>query len=311
MKNRRKQLIPDSLEMLLDTMCNTFGGIILIALMVALLAKDARMNQIEADTQVETEAILKNRLTRAEEDLKTALEFKARLEDQSGDPTFEERVRLLSQREQARAEHQATREDLEKTRESLRSMSETVAEVKAVQKELEAQQARVESEKERREQQSRTLEQEIAEMQRQVAGQMNQRVRRLRLPREHATRKDPVEIVVRHGELFPVRLFSGPASTFNRQGFVLRPIEGGIEELTPVQGKGLNPESNLASVIRYFRTVPQNSYLVFRVYEDSFNAYNLAKQAATRVGMELTWVPLTADIKILIGGSGAAAPPPL
>lgn len=39
--SRRKQEQPDSLEMLLDTMCNAFGGIILIAILLALLARSS------------------------------------------------------------------------------------------------------------------------------------------------------------------------------------------------------------------------------------------------------------------------------
>ena len=36
---RKQHEQSDSLEMLLDTMCNAFGGLILIAIMIALLAK--------------------------------------------------------------------------------------------------------------------------------------------------------------------------------------------------------------------------------------------------------------------------------
>src|SRR5215218_10279424 len=39
--SRRRRHQPDSLELLLDTMCNTFGGIIMIALLIALLSRDA------------------------------------------------------------------------------------------------------------------------------------------------------------------------------------------------------------------------------------------------------------------------------
>src|SRR5215218_408098 len=38
--SRRRRHQPDSLELLLDTMCNTFGGIIMIALLIALLSRD-------------------------------------------------------------------------------------------------------------------------------------------------------------------------------------------------------------------------------------------------------------------------------
>ena len=38
----RHKRLSDSLDMLLDTMCNTFGGIILLAVMVTLLARRER-----------------------------------------------------------------------------------------------------------------------------------------------------------------------------------------------------------------------------------------------------------------------------
>src|SRR5688572_11055317 len=41
MNRLRRTQAQDSLELLLDTMCNTFGGIILIALLIALLSRDS------------------------------------------------------------------------------------------------------------------------------------------------------------------------------------------------------------------------------------------------------------------------------
>ena len=49
--NLRNAEQPDSLEMLLDTMCNTFGGIILIALLVSYLAQNSTLFDSEAARQ--------------------------------------------------------------------------------------------------------------------------------------------------------------------------------------------------------------------------------------------------------------------
>lgn len=75
---KRRALIPaDSLDLLLDTMCNTFGGIILIALLVALLsrtggpsaeapASQALHEQRIALAEGELEALRKHRWREAE-----------------------------------------------------------------------------------------------------------------------------------------------------------------------------------------------------------------------------------------------------
>ena len=54
---RRQVQQGDSLEMLLDTMCNTFGGIILIALLIALLARETKVSEAETRRVTESTAI--------------------------------------------------------------------------------------------------------------------------------------------------------------------------------------------------------------------------------------------------------------
>ena len=48
--NLRRKRPPDSLYMLLDTMCNAFGGIILLAVLVTLLTSNERQIRAAAST---------------------------------------------------------------------------------------------------------------------------------------------------------------------------------------------------------------------------------------------------------------------
>ena len=65
MSRRRLPEQSDSLEMLLDTMCNTFGGIILIALMISLIAKDAKPAPELTDAEVVAKEMQERKLQQA------------------------------------------------------------------------------------------------------------------------------------------------------------------------------------------------------------------------------------------------------
>ncbi len=68
-----------SLDMLLDTMCNTFGGVCFIALMVAIMSAALPSNKNEDTSESVTEQMVINketaRLTRERDELKTAIEI--------------------------------------------------------------------------------------------------------------------------------------------------------------------------------------------------------------------------------------------
>jgi hypothetical protein len=136
-------------------------------------------------------------------------------------------------------------------------------------------------------------------------------VRKLRLPREHETTKEPVEILVRYGRVYPVQLYArGASSGFNSGMIQLQTAGTELRELSPIPGKGVDPANNLRGLINYYRQLPRNAYLVFRVYGDSFGQFNLAKEAASRLGVELSWSPLEDDARIMMGFGGGAPPPP-
>ena len=71
----------DSLDLLLDTMCNTFGGIIMIAILVALLAQQSPAPIVPADRA--RSEMTERRLAIADTDLAAARALRTQLEDQA------------------------------------------------------------------------------------------------------------------------------------------------------------------------------------------------------------------------------------
>ena len=56
--SRRKLVIPDSLELLLDTICNTFGAVIFISILLSLLVRDSGLRKGVASLPEEVAAIV-------------------------------------------------------------------------------------------------------------------------------------------------------------------------------------------------------------------------------------------------------------
>src|SRR4051812_32206585 len=101
--SRRRREQPDSLELLLDTMCNTFGGIIMIALLIALLSRDPSQSdaaQRAENVQRQVQSIAQQ-TTEAERLHQRLL--------QSADPSTTNTLNLLSQRDELRQRIDSTR----------------------------------------------------------------------------------------------------------------------------------------------------------------------------------------------------------
>src|SRR5215212_2230753 len=95
--SRRRRHQPDSLELLLDTMCNTFGGIIMIALLIALLSRDA-----SSDTAITQRAeTVRRQIEQTQKQTIEAEQLRQRLQ-QSIDPRAALTVALLTERDQLR-----------------------------------------------------------------------------------------------------------------------------------------------------------------------------------------------------------------
>jgi len=215
MKNKASGFYADSLEMLLDTMCNVLGGIIFLALMVSLLAHNAPL-PTTAQSQEQT-AQLTNQLA---------------------------------------------------------SLANSNA---LVQVELQEIQQR--------------LQQPLA------AWKTNQ----MRLPNLSHTTKQPWDVIIRYGQLFPVYLFPGLSSGRPVQN--TRTIHWQGKEAEPQTGQGADPEAGVRDIVGAFRQSSQtNFYFVFWVYDDSFKEFNRAKEAAAELGFQYGWEPLGEDKPLALGG---------
>lgn len=282
---RRRHSNPDSLELLLDTMCNTFGGIIMIALLIALLSRDAsseNSTQQPENLQRQTESI--------EQQTTEADRLRQRLL-QGSDPNISQTFKLLSDRDELRQQIESRRANIQSNQSVLASIPFIdPAEIERLQSELE----------------SRTNELKI--LQQQIERDTQARQRALRLPRERAIAKKTHYLIVRYGKIYPVHTLREGQRELNTQTLAWSQSPGG-ETASPKREMGLDTATGLPILARLFNDIPSQTYSIhFLVYADSFPAFLAARQIPLGRNYDTGWEFLTEDRPVVFSSQGQAPP---
>ena len=94
---------------------------------------------------------------------------------------------------------------------------------------------------------------------------------------------------MQYGRIYPLR-----HANLERNTATIDWQDAGSSYVTsPKQDKGLDPRYGGAALAQLFRGLSRSDYYVaFYVFEDSFSAFNAAKQMAVAAGLEYGWKPL-------------------
>lgn len=283
--SRRHRQQPDSLELLLDTICNTFGGIILIALLIALLSRDSTSDAAVQQRQQNIERQLAQTKNEADE----AQILEAQLEKRSADPGIAAAMALLNERDQLRREIAANREAQRAT---------ATAEIPAIDP----------SELSRLQERRESATNEIRLLTEQIKRETDARKRQLRLPRERVTGKRTFYFIARYGRLYPVHLLIEGRRDINSQTIDWSSEPDG-ERATPRRDMGIDVATALPALARAFNDIPSETYSIhFLVYADSFAAFLNARQIPLGRGYDVGWEFLPEDRPVVFSSRGAAPP---
>ncbi|HEX4265989.1 MAG TPA: hypothetical protein VH597_16765 [Verrucomicrobiae bacterium] len=287
--NLRRRKPHDSLYMLLDTMCNAFGGIILLAVLVVLLTSKAKTQNADADST----RLLERRVALAQTNLQQSLQLAAALHAQAGDPRWKTQVSLLAERQQLDEKLKAIRELAAKNAEEIDANASsdpsdrlkkldaqlTDGEVKKLEEQNKIDASK--EEKKRVATQLDVLEKKMDEV-------VKRSQQELRLPKEHNTERQAVYIIVIYGRVY----FCHNVDMTRNETDIKWSDRGGVEYSDPRKAKGLDPVANAAQIRTYFTAQAHNSvYVVFLTLADSFPAFIRAKQLAVECGLPYGWMP--------------------
>ena len=283
----------DSTGLLLDTVCNVFGGIILIALLVALLAQETE-SQLKLDVNPDARMeLLQRRVDRIIAENKRVRAKSAEMESQLAaltDPAIGKLLDTIeaSKQELARIRNNlvAMQRKLETSNVDAEDLLENLEQAKA---EVDAELAREESRSLRLEAQLSQLKQQEQELTAQRKAAKEKQTVRLRLPKERTTGKEQVWVLVRYGKLYPTYLRQGSREIRNNISIDWTE-QLGSRKAEPIADRGITVLKNGEEWQRYLRSLDtRREFLAFVVWPDSYKAFNVAKVSTVSRGLSYGW----------------------
>ena len=297
---RRRISQPDSLELLLDTICNTFGGVLFIAILVIILT------QLSGKTPAhQTRKAVSPRMVRELSEELTVLRTEiTTLKNVRKSQNLLERQLALDENtvlEQSKRQLLDERDKFAADRDRpLVDMAQREAHIQSVRDALVALDQRVAS-----------AERELKEAQTQADNEKAARTREARTPVVHTTSKRPIAAIVRYGRLYIWHRYGegGLRLGLNTDDFaILGETSDGIwTSPNPSGGIALTGDpgltDQLAERLRGFRV--DGMYLDLAVRSDSFAEFHHLRKALSRLGYEYSILLLEADSAVYDrGGSG-------
>jgi F0F1-type ATP synthase membrane subunit b/b' len=288
--NLRRKTPNDSLYLLLDTLCNAFGGIILLAVLVVLLtSKEKSQSPSAGDSQ----EMLQRRLAIAQTNLQQALQLQATLQSKASDERWKAQVFLLDTRRRLEEEIKSIREMVGRDSKELDAAAGLDPTERM--KTLSAQLAAAEAHKNEAQnalaaaqENARRLNTRLVSLEKQASELINDSQRQLRLPKEHETSKRVIYVIARYGRIYTCR----NADLSRNESDIDWESTFSNEIARPKQGRGIDPVGNAVGLRSYFKALSENSvYVAFCVFEDSFPAFIRAKQLATENRLAYGWDP--------------------
>ena len=234
--NLRRKKPHDSLYMLLDTMCDAFGGIILLAVLVVLLTGEERNQAASSPAAQEP---LRRRLALAQTDLQQSLQLSNSLQSRINSGGWQQQIALLDSRKVLQEQIQKTREAIAQDGKELDAAGaiDPSERFKAIDAELAATQAGKQDALNRltaAQNETRQLQQQRAGLEQRVIAKLSELQRPLRLPREHQTTKRVSYYVVRYGRVYRCR---NPDLSRNETELKWSPPQMDAETVEPIRGR--------------------------------------------------------------------------
>ena len=303
----------DSTGLLLDTVCNVFGGIILISLLIAILARETE-SQLKTDINPDARTeLLQRRIERITvENRRIRLQNEAK-EKELAELTNPQIGKLLNSIE-------ASKQKLDSVRHAIvnlqRELETSQLDADDLLEKIEQDKAEADAELAKEMLYSTQIEAKLSQLKKQEQELIEQRKAakekqtvRMRLPRERKTGQEQVWVLVRYGKLYPTYLRQGITET--RNNVSIRWTEKfGSQKAEPISKRGIAVLRNDREWKSYLQALDsRREFVAFVVWPDSYKAFNLAKASAVSRGMSYGWEIQEASEDIYFSSVGSVPSP--
>ena len=309
MSNRATDNDPGSMELLLDTVCNTFGGIVFIAMLLSVLCmfSGAFLNISLVDNKPEKDLVAeeRDRLSRESESAKNVeAQQSSILKGIFKEPDIQLMARMLSLEEDAgnmdldfEKQRIALAEDMTKIERTEKDCPDLAEQIQQKEDEL----ARLrEAIKEKADadisKDIKDKEEELARLQKECDKARERCMRTADLPRLHATKKVPLQVVLIGGKAYMVKNLNADGEIAGYDNHDVSTLDEGVQtRVTPKAGagqevkQGCETAGKIAALIHAMKG--KDYFIDFAVYPDSFAQFLLLRRVLAQKGIDYQWTP--------------------
>jgi hypothetical protein len=281
----------DSLDLLLDTMCNAFGGIVLIAILITLLTRETRRQFDERSSDLDRE-LVERQIASLQSDIKEANEYLARQASSvSVDPALAARL------DEAKTSLQTAKE---KNEEAWNAWQKAAAKAGANDPEVDrlvtqkaslaSRLARLTTEGRALKDKANRLGERLEALRRERSDIVENKSEYLRLPKEQPERSGNVFFLLKNNEVFPLLVEEGGDLEINDYSLQWRKLDSESVEVTPLFGKGASPAavaSALGATLQLMNR--EGKYAALDVDSKSAQAYRALRKELLRFRVPFGW----------------------
>lgn len=297
--SRKKAANFDSLDLLLDTICNLFGGVLFIAMLVIILLN---MSSEQAATQP-PDPTVKEKLSAAQteladsqaelERLRRAAREQEELAKKFADPRVRDLVTKSTQKHSSLASVTATHET------NLLEAGKKQDDVNRIATALQAMEAALDK-----------IKKQLAAVDQQLKQEQQLRTRTVKLPRQKVTSKEQIAYLLKGGRLFAYIRRDSAGANVRETADTHESSSAGITYLEPVPGGGIpvNPAGDPSGAVsaKLAGWDPSQHFIAICVWPDSFEHFPVVRQILVEAGFEYQLQPFPADGKVSLGASATS-----
>ncbi len=271
----------DSMDLLLDTMCNAFGGIVFIALLLVIIAQslgDPQQQKPDASTTMQVNEQMEQQLQMAAlASQKSILEMALSLQEEADSLDVDVGAR-------------ESQEDLRRLSNDNESLTDAVRELEEQIKVAEEKSASAKEDAAASEDVVSTISREVAELQTKIAKAKKTEQRDLRLPRRQKTNKTPFFVGLRNGKFYCI-------SSLRGRGYDSEDVwaeEGPLQTIVTLKDdagqmvvEGSEGHGKLARLLRELD--PKRYFVDFAIHTNSFSQMLKVRDALLERGFNYEW----------------------
>jgi hypothetical protein len=312
MKRSLGKASANSLELLLDTICNMFGSIILITLLIVIVTSEKPIDQIldmnqgpdreEIDRRLETARLQIESLQ--SEIQKERAKAPAASADEKHATDLQAKVQAAEAALQSALRDQQTAFD-RTSPEFAKTLREFKTRLESLAQEITDLENQLADSNRRRP----ALQAELASLQAAHKGLTGANTEKIRLPKERTTEKSPFFVICRHNKVYPVNLVSAAGSLSPNPDVEVTTIDSESEAYDPIPERGVPADAQ--KIRAALSQTPSRFFIVCLVYPDSVEAFRYLRKELAQFFPDVAWTPRRAESRVVLtSGEGTALPKP-